>query len=541
MKKFKTTLPPQKRPLTVLESNMEFKRIARLQEEKGIKAAWDAANDFWARDEKNPVANFAIAVIVAENGSKLDALKFAKIAVEQSPNNAGYLCFLGKLNLDLDIIEDAPPFLERAFQIDPLMYQAPWMMAKMYYEIGMGKKALPYYDQAKAIAPEYVKDQIHAETAVCLEAMGRGSDAKKIYEILEFKGDSSNSIKVLTRIALIGKNDQNSEFMSIIKAKLELDDISENAKSELLLCMGRLFENGEDFDSAFNLYQESRRLKKPASSIAEFEVEVSNIKSTFTRKALAKVAGFGSASQKSIFVVGMPRSGTTMTEQIIAGHSLADGVGELTRIPNLRRNFVKDGDYFYLFSKMQEVGPLKWRQIGQTYLNLAHVVAPNATYTVDKLPHNFLNVGFIKLCFPNAKIILCRRHPLDNFISAFQNAMSSGHWYSYNQEDYGKYYLLQEDLMNHWKSLFPESIYDSHYELLTANPEQEVRKMLEFLELSFEESCLNLEDRETTVRTFSRAQVRNAINTSSVARWKRYEKHLNPLREILERGGYSFD
>jgi len=190
-----------------------------------------------------------------------------------------------------------------------------------------------------------------------------------------------------------------------------------------------------------------------------------------------------------------------------------------------------------LLAKMAEMGSMRWKAVSQQYLNLLDALAPNTRHTVDKMPHNFRDIGFIHLCFPNAKIIHCRRNPLDNFISAFQNLMNANHSYAYDQTDYGEYYLEYRRLMNHWKSIFPESIYESDYEALTQNPEMEVRKILDFLGLPWEDACLKFNERKSTVKTFSLMQVRNPINKGSIARWRNYEKQLSPVIAILKRAG----
>jgi Sulfotransferase family len=236
----------------------------------------------------------------------------------------------------------------------------------------------------------------------------------------------------------------------------------------------------------------------------------------------------------------MPRSGTTMTEQIIASHSQVEGVGELDRMARLDLGMARGKGMQGILDKMSEVGPDNWNMVCLQYLNLVNALAPDAMRTVDKMPQNFISLGFIHLCFPNAKIIHCKRNPLDNFISAYQNAMNSSHDYAYDQVAYGKYYIKYLELMDHWKVVIPSNIYESQYEKLTANPETEVRKMLEFLGLPWEEACLKFNERKSTVRTFSSLQVRNPINTSSVARWRNYEKYLGPIRSILDDAGISY-
>lgn len=236
----------------------------------------------------------------------------------------------------------------------------------------------------------------------------------------------------------------------------------------------------------------------------------------------------------------MPRSGTTLTEQIIASHSQVEGVGELLRMGRLCRHFTHNGGPQNLLAKMAEVGPLLWQDVPQQYLNLVNVLAPDAPRAVDKMPHNFLHLAFIHLCFPNAKIIHCRRKPLDTFISTFQSPLNKFHNYSYDQAAYGEYYVDYLRLMNHWTELFPESIYESSYEALTANPEHEIGKMLSFLELPWEAQCLKFNERPSTVRTLSSQQVRQSIHTASVARWRHYEKHLGPIIEVFRKAGVRY-
>jgi hypothetical protein len=219
--------------------------------------------------------------------------------------------------------------------------------------------------------------------------------------------------------------------------------------------------------------------------------------------------------------------------------SWAEGVGELERMKIMARRFTTPNGMQQVLDKMAEVGPERWKDIPQMYLNLLNALAPEARHAVDKLPHNFLYLGFIHLCFPNAKIVHCARNPLDSFISAFQNELSTFHNYGYDQVAYGEYYLNYLRLMNHWNAVMPNSIYHLQYEVLTASPETEIRKMLNFLGLPWEDACLNFNERESSVKTLSFLQVRNSINRGSVDRWKNYEKHLGPIIAILTKAGIS--
>ena len=317
-------------------------------------------------------------------------------------------------------------------------------------------------------------------------------------------------------------------------------DLTNRNRSSLLLCLGRLHENGGDFDNAFLNFEKSRKILKSTFNPEDFVSQLNDNVKVLTREIFEKFESFGHESDKPIFIVGMPRSGTTLTEQIIASHSQAEGVGELDRMSRMAASFSSRNGMQEVLDKMAEVGPVQWKNAPQQYLNLINALAPDARHTVDKMPHNFMSLGFIHLCFPKARIIHCRRNPIDNFISAYQNPMALFHGYSFDQVAYGEYYVRYLQLMDHWKSALPASIYESRYENLTANPEAEIRNMLEFLGLPWEDACLKFNERESTVRTFSQLQVRAPINTGSVDRWKRYEKHLGQIMSVLKEAQVEF-
>jgi tetratricopeptide (TPR) repeat protein len=521
------------------EISLEFARISKLTESGKDDEAWRAANELYAKHPNDGTANFIIALILAENGQKSDALSYAETAVKFAPDNAIYKVFLGKLYVELGMIELAPDILHKAFAMDKTLYQAPLELGKYYYESGQGSRALPYYDLALQAAPIASVATIRLFRADCLRSLGRISEAETDYSLA--MGEPQHSVKALIASALLQKNDHMSGYAEQIHKELNLPGMNKKDRSALLLCLGRLHENGLDYDNAFMNFDRSRKLTTSKFNMRNFALQVDEASKVLTHDVFEKFREFGHESEKPIFVVGMPRSGTTMTEQIIAAHSQAEGVGELDRMSRMSNSFSgRNGGLRQVLHKMTEVGPELWKDVPRQYLNLVNTLAPDARRTVDKMPHNFLHLGFIHLCFPNAKIIHCKRNPLDNFISAFQNHMNSSHGYAYDQEAYGEYYVTYLRLMDHWRAALPGMIYESHYEELTANPEIEVRNMVDFLGLPWEEACLKFHERESTVKTHSRLQVRNPINTGSVARWRKYENHLGPIISVLQSAGVEF-
>lgn len=516
----------------------EYKVIRKQVAANEMADALNSAKMLHEKHPNDPLANYAMAIVLVESKRNSAALRFAEAAVKHAPDNAGYHLFLGKIYLDMEMLEFAPALLERAIALDSTMFQAPWIMAGYYFGLGQGDKALEYYKNALPLAPKESLAFLKLDYARCIVATGRVDEAEKIYS--ELLGDDKLRIAALAKLALLRKHDDKSKVALQIRTELARKDLDDKQRSLLLLSLGRLFENGGKYDDAFRNFQESRKLAAAPHDILRFRSEVDDAIRILTPAVMSKFREFGDPTDKPIFVVGMPRSGTTMTEQIIASHSQVEGAGELNRMSLMAKKFAGNTGTAGILDKMTAAGPRNWKAVPQQYLNLLDALAPGARHVVDKMPHNFRHLGFIHFCFPNAKIIHCRRAPLDNFVSAFQNDLNNFHSYGYDQTAYGEYYLEYTRLMNHWKNLMPGCIYDLQYETLVQNPETEIRKMLEFLGLPWEDRCLRFSERKSTIKTISRLQVRNAINTGSVARWRNYEKHLSPIIAVFKQAGIRF-
>jgi hypothetical protein len=236
-----------------------------------------------------------------------------------------------------------------------------------------------------------------------------------------------------------------------------------------------------------------------------------------------------------IFIVGLPRSGSTLIEQILASHSLVEGtheLGDLSRsVQMLRRRSRKDERFPEFLSKAREAG---WTRIGTEYLRRTQRYRHGAPYFVDKNPNNFIFAGVLKLAMPNAKIINARRHPLDSCVGAFKQLFASGQPFTYDMTELGEYYLQYQRLMDHWHEVLPGFVLDVNYEDVVADLEGQVRRLLDFCGLPFEESCLNFHATKRAVKTASSEQVRQPIYSSSVNLWRNYESHLDTLVHILE-------
>jgi Sulfotransferase family len=254
----------------------------------------------------------------------------------------------------------------------------------------------------------------------------------------------------------------------------------------------------------------------------------------FTPMLMLSKRGFGSPSEIPVFIVGMPRSGTTLTEQIASSHPQIHGAGELYKMRQVagRMNFNRRN--VQLFAKaIAELDATKTLVLANDYLGHLKTHSLTASRIVDKMPHNFELVGLIALLFPNAKIIHCKRDPIDNSVSCFMNAFSEAHGYNTDQKNLGLYYREYHRLMLHWKKLLPDQIYENTYENMVADQTGETRRLIDYLGMPWDDTCLRYEENDRTVNTISRWQVRQPIYTTSVKRWKNYEGKLQPLIEAL--------
>ena len=252
-------------------------------------------------------------------------------------------------------------------------------------------------------------------------------------------------------------------------------------------------------------------------------------------------AGGGSASAQPIFVVGLPRTGTTLTERIISSHSAVYSAGELTHIPRLTRlmSGIK-GPASLDPATAQATANINTGELGRLYVEAVQQQAGERRYFADKWPHNFLYAGLILKALPQAKMICVRRNPMDSCLSNFRQLFALGnpfYDYSYDILDCGAYYLMFDRLMQHWEEIFPHRIYTVQYEALVRDQESQSRALIDYCGLEWQEACLQFEKNAAPVATASSAQVREPIYTSAVERWKNYKTELEPLAAFFAANG----
>lgn len=323
-------------------------------------------------------------------------------------------------------------------------------------------------------------------------------------------------------------------------AQLNSGNLSAMDSVYLHFALGKAFEDIGEFKHSFYHYQEGNTRKKQQSRYrAELMTEefIAQEK-TVTPELVAKLKGAGCDAPDPIFILGLPRAGSTLLEQILASHSQVDGTLELPNVLSLvhklRRGERFSGENHYP-SILAELPGEKYREFGEQYLRDTAIHRQGAPSFIDKMPNNFRHIGLIKLMLPNAKIIDARREPMACCFSGFKQLFAEGQEFSYSLEDIGLYYRDYLKLMNYWQQLFPGEILHVQYETVVDDFENQVRRILDYCNLPFEQACLDFYKNERAVRTASSEQVRQPIYKSGVDQWQNYEPFLEPLKEALNR------
>jgi hypothetical protein len=324
--------------------------------------------------------------------------------------------------------------------------------------------------------------------------------------------------------------------VAAMQAALGEDQLSKTTLLQLHFALGKAFEDAGRLEESFSHYEQGNAIRH---AMLDYDPDAAgnyvrrNI-ATFSEGLFDARKGNGSPAPDPIFIVGMPRAGSTLIEQILASHSQIEGTSELPYLPNIVRRLSAEFPDTLYPEAVERLDPDALRHLGQEYL---HSAAANRKsdkpFFIDKSPNNWMNVGLIQLILPNAQIIDARRHPLGCCFSNFKQHFASGQPFSYSLDDLGRYYSDYVRLMDHFDRIMPGKIHRVFHEDMVEDSEREIRRLLAYLDLPFEEGCLRFYDNDRAVRTPSGEQVRRPINRDGVEQWKAFEPWLGPLKQAL--------
>ena len=324
------------------------------------------------------------------------------------------------------------------------------------------------------------------------------------------------------------------DHVAKVEAAIPLNrDMPDYYMSALHYTSAKAYADAGRHDEAFAQYAKANDVRRPQSTdLLEQPFDAS--RQAFQPSFFESKEEWGDRFASPIFIVGMPRSGTTLVESIVGAHKSITAGGEM---PFLDSIAMKLGGMGAPETYARNIAGLSRKDVAgfaRKYLSEARAMTGTTGAFTDKMPHNFMNVGLIFLLFPKARVINCLRHPLDNCVSIYTNAMTPVHnYYKSDLSTLGRYYTLYEDIMAHWREVFPGRILDVYYEDMIANTELNARSIIEYLGLSWQDDVINRQQSQKAVRTLSGWQVRQPIYQTSHGRWRTYEKHLGPLIEQL--------
>ncbi|MCH8058677.1 MAG: sulfotransferase, partial [Proteobacteria bacterium] len=306
----------------------------------------------------------------------------------------------------------------------------------------------------------------------------------------------------------------------------------------LCFALGKALEDRRQYDESFHCYRLGNNLKKKLEgyNADKTEERTRRMRGICSYEFLSASSGKGDPAPDPIFIVGLPRSGSTLLEQILASHSQVDGTKELVYIPAIVRRLggkVKKSKISRYPDILAEMNPSRLRELGQEYMDRSRIQRADAPFFIDKMPNNFMHIGLIHLILPNAKIIDARRHPMAACFSSYTQLFARGQSFTYGLSNIGRYYRNYVDMMDHWDLVLPGKVLRVHYERVVSDIETQVRRMLDHCGLEFEEGCLQFHQTQRAVRTASSEQVRQPIYTAALEHWRNYETHLNELKSVL--------
>jgi tetratricopeptide (TPR) repeat protein len=452
-------------------------------------------------------------------------------AIELCPGRGEFHFLAAMCEFGLGRREAGHRLLLDAVRVSPRLARGHEWLSQWYLEEGIVDAAFEHSTKATELAPQ--DPLIASSHAYVLEAAGKLEDAWQLLQRLLAAGYTPPKIAALyARMA--PQRGQTAEALKLVQRLLESGSYTAHEHAGLCFAAADLLDRLGQYDQAFAHASRANQIRRPAYDPVGLEREFDERIAYFTSERIACLPKASYHKIKPVFIVGMPRSGTSLMEQIIASHPGVHGAGELDLMKRVvvgtAQMLRKSGDYPQC---MDGLSIDTANGLAQIYLEPLAATNPNASIVVDKMPLNFIYLPLISRLLPEAKVIHCRRNPLDTCLSCYMTNFAAANQFAYDLGHLGHFYRQYERLMGHYKSVLDLPILDVDYEQVVADPAGQVKRVLDFLGLSWDDRCLNFHQTARPVSSASVEQVRQPIYQRSVGRWKNYDRHLAPLRAGL--------
>jgi predicted Zn-dependent protease len=523
-----------RRHISLAASDLELVKAADALLTGNLTLAEQLCREFLKRAPRNVAAIRMLGDIATRFGRFDDAETLLAFCLELAPD------FHLARHSYANLLFRRMRFSEALAEIDKVLDAEPGrpshllLKASILAQVGDADEAIGIYD---AVLQQYPnQSRTHLSKAHALKTVGRQADAVAACRTaIECQANLGEAYWSLANLKTFTFDDADIARM---RAELAGDLASRDDYLHLSFALGKALEDKGEFDESFRHYVNGNAARRRTVhwDAGEHHAYIEKIAEFFRPALFESTSQSGNPSPAPIFIVGLPRAGSTLLEQILASHSQVEGTMELPDILSIARRLggrnAHDRASRYP-EVLEELTAADLEALGAEYLERTAVHRSGAPYFIDKMPNNFPHIGLIHLVLPNAKILDARRHPVACCFSGFKQLFANGQNFSYTLEEIGRYYRDYADLMSHWDSILPGRVCRVDYEGIVENTEAEVRRILDYCSLEFESACLDFHRTERAVRTASSEQVRLPIYKHAVEQWRNYEAHLAPLIEVL--------
>ncbi len=483
--------------------------------------------------------NLAIARLLADYASRnlnpVRAERLFRLILQRAQENCRAWNGLARALTQQDNVDEALQCIKRSQEIDPANLDTKAVEADAHIRRYDYEAGIELYKEILQQQPD--RNSIRSQLGLTLKTVGRQDEAIAQFDHCIANDESfGEAYWALSDMKTYAFTEAQMDTMSRVWQRSDLPD---RDRVYLGYGLGKALEHRQQYAEAFKYYEQANQVQK---TLVEYSAEANRrltdgIIETFTPELFERLARTAEDAVTPIFVVSLPRSGSTLQEQILASHSQVEGTQELpylTRMAAMLHRGQTPRSQQAFPAGVGELTPAQIDNMAEEYLAKADFHRREKTpFFIDKLPNNFLYIGLIALCFPHAKIINARRHPMDSCLGCYKQLWATGQHFTYDLEDLGHYYRDYDRLMQHWHQVLPGRILDVHYEQVVDDLESHVHRLLDYCGLEFEENCINFHQTQRVVKTSSSEQVRKPIYRSALAYWKNFEEELEPLKKVL--------
>jgi tetratricopeptide (TPR) repeat protein len=420
------------------------------------------------------------------------------------------------------------PAFENLIKLDPSNFEALVSLGTIYIKLSKYHEGIKLYEESLKIKPE--NPRVYLSLGHALKTIGERKKSEAAYQnTIKYFPSSGEAYWSLANL-------KTYEFSDKEIANMELSlkrNMHQHELIQMHFALGKAYESNRQFDKSFKHYMDGnwQQRKQVIYNAEDYKISIDEIINFFENNNNILDLKAEAGSDEPIFILGLPRSGSTLIEQILASHSLIEGTQELPNIMAISRDIKLIDQKNGYPDNLLKLNQSSFDELGKKYIDETKWARSSKPFFIDKMPNNFFHIGLIKLILPKAKIIDARRNPMDACFSCFKQYFAKGQHFTYDLDDIARYYKDYVRLMDYWNKLFPDEIFTIQYEQIIENPNDRISDLLEFCNVKFEDNCLNFHKSKRAVKTASSEQVRQPMYKTGINYWRNYIKNLDVLLE----------